>query len=97
MGFPNGLWAVNGNTFVSAPWRQADIFCASGVPVQAHENYGAVGILNIANFLDPTPRGDIELANRRTAASMDVMTGYFDVMNSSGIYNFGIDSTGFVA
>lgn len=94
MTIPNGVFKVDGGTFVRSNWKDADILVASGVPVAAHEAYSAIGTLNIADFIDPTPRGDVELGNRKLAANIDVMTGYFDVMRSSGIYDFGIDSTG---
>ena len=96
--FPNGLWAINGNSYVPAPsFNSAVLFSSGGVPVQAHENFGAIGALNYACFIDPTPNADIMLSNRRLVADVDVMAGHLANMNTSGILDYGIYSTGYYA
>ncbi len=85
IGFPSGCWSFNNGTYTPARFDQSDIFALNGIPVASHENPAAIGMLNVANFLDPSGYSDIELGNRNLCASMGSMGSYQTYMQTSGL------------
>ena len=97
IGFPSGCWKIDNGTYNASSFAASDVFAMGGIPVLSHEPYGSIGLANMADFLDPTPYGDMSLMNRRTAATMDVTTGWLYNMQNTGLTSFCWDGSGFVA
>ena len=84
-GFPNGLWVYNNGTYQRANFAQSQILALNGVAVASHENPAVIGMLNVADFIDPSAYADVELGNRNLAATMNTNISYQQYMQTSGL------------
>ncbi|MCD8378611.1 MAG: hypothetical protein LUB59_07485 [Candidatus Gastranaerophilales bacterium] len=86
MAIPNGIHLLNG----------LPIYASDGSWSAFPVPYGNLGQLANAYLFDPTYGGDSGMRNLAENISIANKLDYLDYQNSL-YYNFGIDSTGFIA